>query len=52
MEKADRLRFGQTMMTHAMLFTRLMWWMKTRRWRVENSGVLKRWGEGVLHDER
>ena len=21
MEKADRLRFGQTMMTHAMLFT-------------------------------
>ncbi len=38
MEKADRLRFGQTMMTHAMLFTGVdMVDGKPRRWRVENS---------------
>ena len=38
MEKADRLRFGQTMMTHAMLFTGVdVVDGKTRRWRVENS---------------
>ena len=38
MEKADRLRFGQTMMTHAMLFTGVdVVGGKPRRWRVENS---------------
>ena len=38
MEKADRLRFGQTMMTHAMLFTGVdVLDGKPRRWRVENS---------------
>ena len=38
MKKADRLRFGQTMMTHAMLFTGVdVVDGKPRRWRVENS---------------
>ena len=38
MEKADRLRFGQTMMTHAMIFTGVDGVDgKPRRWRVENS---------------
>ncbi len=38
MEKADRLKFGQTMMTHAMLFTGVdVVNGKPRRWRVENS---------------
>ena len=38
MEKADRLRFGQTMMTHAMLFTGVdVVDGKPRRWTVENS---------------
>ncbi len=38
MEKDDRLRFGQTMMTHAMLFTGVdVVDGKPRRWRVENS---------------
>ena len=39
MNKADRLRHGQTLMTHAMLFTGVdvMDDGKTRRWRVENS---------------
>ena len=38
MEKADRLRFGQTMMTHAMLFTGVdVVDGNPRRWRVENS---------------
>ena len=38
MEKADRLRFGQTMMTHAMLFTGVdVVDGRPRRWRVENS---------------
>ena len=38
MEKADRLRFGQTMMTHAMLFTGVdVVDGSPRRWRVENS---------------
>ena len=38
MEKSDRLRFGQTMMTHAMLFTGVdVVDGKPRRWRVENS---------------
>ncbi|DAC36594.1 MAG: C1 family peptidase [Candidatus Thalassarchaeaceae archaeon] len=41
MDKANRLRFGQTMMTHAMLFTGVdVVNGKPRRWRVENS-----WGE-------
>ena len=41
MDKADRLRYGQTMMTHAMLFTGLdVVDGKPRRWRVENS-----WGD-------
>lgn len=38
MDKAARLRFGQTMMTHAMLFTGVdVVDGKPRRWRVENS---------------
>jgi len=38
MEKANRLRFGQTMMTHAMLFTGVdVVDGNPRRWRVENS---------------
>jgi len=38
MNKAERLRFGQTMMTHAMLFTGVdVVDGKPRRWRVENS---------------
>ncbi len=38
MEKADRLRYGQTMMTHAMLFTGVdVVDGRPRRWRVENS---------------
>ena len=41
MSKADRLRYGQTMMTHAMLFTGVdIYEGKPRRWRVENS-----WGD-------
>tara|TARA_B100001769_G_scaffold231827_1_gene194644 strand:- start:70 stop:1395 length:1326 start_codon:yes stop_codon:yes gene_type:complete len=41
MTKADRLRYGQTMMTHAMLFTGVdVYDGKPRRWRVENS-----WGD-------
>ena len=41
MDKADRLRHNQTMMTHAMLFTGVdVVNGKPRRWRVENS-----WGE-------
>jgi len=41
MTKADRLRYGQTMMTHAMLFTGVdVYEGKPRRWRVENS-----WGD-------
>ena len=41
MDKADRLRFSQTMMTHAMLFTGVdVVDGKPRRWRVENS-----WGD-------
>lgn len=38
MDKANRLRFGQTMMTHAMLFTGVdVVEGEPRRWRVENS---------------
>ncbi|MGB1692212.1 MAG: C1 family peptidase, partial [Candidatus Thalassarchaeaceae archaeon] len=38
MNKADRLRYSQTMMTHAMLFTGVdVVDGKPRRWRVENS---------------
>ena len=41
LSKADRLRYGQTMMTHAMLFTGVdVYEGKPRRWRVENS-----WGD-------
>ena len=41
MDKENRLRHGQTMMTHAMLFTGVdVVDGKPRRWRVENS-----WGE-------
>ena len=41
MDKAARLHFGQTMMTHAMLFTGVdVVDGKPRRWRVENS-----WGD-------
>ena len=41
MDKASRLRLGQTMMTHAMLFTGVdVVDGQPRRWRVENS-----WGD-------
>ena len=41
MAKADRLRYGQTMMTHARLFTGVdVYEGRPRRWRVENS-----WGD-------
>ena len=41
LEKADRLRYHQTMMTHAMLFTGVdIVDGEARRWRVENS-----WGD-------
>ena len=41
LEKADRLRYHQTMMTHAMLFTGVdVVDGEARRWRVENS-----WGD-------
>ena len=41
LDKADRLLYGETRMTHAMLFTGVdMVRGKPRRWRVENS-----WGE-------
>ena len=44
MNKADRLRYSQTMMTHAMLFTGVdVVDGKPRRWRVENS-----WGANSL----
>ena len=43
MDKANRLRYSQTMMTHAMLFTGVdVVDGKPRRWRVENHGVQKR----------
>jgi bleomycin hydrolase len=46
MNRADRLRFGQTMMTHAMLFTGVdVVDGKPRRWRVENSWGTKDSGE-------
>ena len=46
MNKADRLRYGQTMMTHAMLFTGVdVVGGKPRRWRVENSWGTKDSGE-------
>ena len=46
MDKADRLRFGQTMMTHAMLFTGVdVVDGEPRRWRVENSWGAK--GSGI-----
>ncbi len=45
MGKADRLRFGQTMMTHAMLFTGVdVVDGEPRRWRVENSWGAKESG--------
>ncbi|MCB9177487.1 MAG: C1 family peptidase [Caldilineae bacterium] len=41
LDKADRLRYGHAMMTHAMLFTGVdLVEGRPRRWRVENS-----WGE-------
>ena len=50
MEKADRLRFGQTMMTHAMLFTGVdVVDGKPRRWRVENSWGSEDSGETVSY---
>ena len=43
MDKADRLRHNQTMMTHAMLFTGVdVVNGRPRRWRVENS-----WGQAA-----
>ncbi|MBO13733.1 MAG: aminopeptidase [Planctomycetaceae bacterium] len=46
MGKSDRLRFGQTMMTHAMLFTGVdVVDGKPRRWRVENSWGAENSGE-------
>ncbi len=46
MEKSDRLKFGQTMMTHAMLFTGVdVVDGSPRRWRVENSWGAENSGE-------
>ena len=46
MDKANRLRYSQTMMTHAMLFTGVdVVDGKPRRWRVENSWGAKKSGE-------
>ena len=46
MNKADRLRHGQTMMTHAMLFTGVdLVENIPRRWRVENSWGAEQSGE-------
>ncbi len=46
MDKANRLHYGQTMMTHAMLFTGVdVVDGKPRRWRVENSWGAKESGE-------
>ena len=46
MDKADRLRYSQTMMTHAMLFTGVDVVEGTpRRWRVENSWGAKESGK-------
>ena len=46
MNKADRLRHGQTMMTHAMLFTGVdLIENIPRRWRVENSWGAEQSGE-------
>ena len=44
MSKADELRFGESMMTHAMVFTGvdLDEAGSPRRWRIENS-----WGDGM-----
>lgn len=43
MSKADELRFGESMMTHAMVFTGVdLVDGQPRRWRIENS-----WGEGM-----
>ena len=51
MDKANRLRYSQTM-THAILFTGVdVVDGKPRRWRVENSGA-KKSGKGILHNER
>ena len=46
MDKANRLRYSQTMMTHAMLFTGVdVVDGVPRRWRVENSWGAKKSGE-------
>jgi bleomycin hydrolase len=46
MDKANRLRYSQTMMTHAMLFTGVdVIDGVPRRWRVENSWGAKKSGE-------
>ncbi len=46
MDKADRLRYSQTMMTHAMLFTGVdVVEGAPRRWRVENSWGAKESGK-------
>ena len=53
MNKADRLEYHQTAMTHAMLFTGVdVVDGKPRRWRVENSWDDKVGREGLLPDER
>ena len=47
LDKADRLVYGDTLMTHAMLFTGVdMLDGATRRWRVENSWGAERGKEG------
>ena len=53
MDKADRLRHNQTMMTHAMLFTGVdVVNGRARRWRVENSwgGETGQKGYYTMHD--
>ena len=52
MDKRDRLIHGQTVMTHAMLFTGVDVGRVPRRWRVENSwGQRKAENKWIFHDE-
>jgi bleomycin hydrolase len=53
LDKASRLNYHETQMTHAMLFTGVDIVDETvRRWRVENSWKRRRRQEGLLRNER
>ena len=56
LDKAGRLQYHQTLMTHAMLFTGVDVIQENgreipRRWRVENSWGADSGAQGVLPDE-